>query len=181
VVKMKFRNIIEGILVGTLALFSGCITPHDAKVYKDFYPREYVTNSSLSSNPTMDKTINNRDDITIDDLIEESDKYIEYIDFKKKYSQRIVTLKDLLEKKDYKKFDALARELGSELENDSNYYAQKYFERVKDFSYTQIGKTGVKRYWDGVYNGVRLKGHDAWDENSAYEVYPFQRTRKKLY
>jgi len=164
---MKALEILVAGVISATVFLSGCQT----RFYEYSSPRQpgstnvsFLSQSASSigdiSPITKGKYDNNAN---IDQLIGQSDDFINYLDFRNKYTDYQNQITSNLENNNYNKADQLVRDLAERLERDNNPYSKLYLEKVKNFTYVMrtsyaaiVGEEHGPNEHVGVYTGAIL-------------------------
>ncbi|MFH1307705.1 MAG: hypothetical protein ABIH72_02545 [archaeon] len=159
--KSKLLNFL---LALTLAVSTSCTTtysgPRDKKVEKsDVLGFDIVSVTDISITNASSLSSSN-----VEILIETTDDYLEYIEFRKKYSAGVEEIIDHYSNERLDRGNKTFMALVDELKKDPNKHAQNYLGRVKNFEY-------VKRvYYDAEVGAVWKKEYDYSLEKMALDV-----------
>ncbi|MFH1307706.1 MAG: hypothetical protein ABIH72_02550 [archaeon] len=132
--KNKLLNfLLATILVGTT---SCATTIYDAPRNKEVQSTNILTydfisaeDISISLEPPKKKGV--------EGLIETTDSYLGYIEFRQEYSDDAVDILEFLKKNKFDEANKLVMILSKKLGKDNNQYAQQYLEKIKEFEYTK--------------------------------------------
>ena len=137
---MKPLGAIVSALITVTVFFTGCgpsfheyNTLQDRKTQKQSIVQQNITSISDISLIAKWKYEN---ELYIDSLIEKSQDFIDYLEFRRNYSNYKDQIMSKLRDKDYDSADGLVRNLASRLQRDDNPYAKLYLEKAKNFNYT---------------------------------------------
>ena len=168
----RLEKIVATAIISLLPLiFGGCGVPDYATKTTYFYSRSKSA-SSLPATEAHPDTTAKSDGVGIDNLISKTENYIDYVNFKKNYEERIEQVRDYLHNKEYDKAEKLAGRIGSELRRDDNTYAKRYYDKVKDFC---IYEEGFKQV------GYRWNRKTTYSSDRGYSVEPKYRAARRKY
>ncbi|MFH1307710.1 MAG: hypothetical protein ABIH72_02570 [archaeon] len=110
----------------------------------------------------------------VEGLIETTDNYLEYIEFRKKYSDDAVRITNIIKncserRNNLSTLDRQVRDLGRILQKDENPYAQQYFETIKNFEYVRRDyySADVGEIWEKS----RVTSESSYYEKSTFNYY----------
>lgn len=185
--KSKLEKICMSALLGASLILGGCGTPfhyHTSSSKQDVSLESNIKASDIKIGYILP------DEANIDDLIVGSEKYIQYLSFKKNYSHYGNKIISNLNNNNFKEANNLVRELAVRLESDSNSYAKQYLQKVKNFTYVQVfTRREVKSHNGSHYIlGIPLRQDvfgtqdykKEYTEIEKYRVCPYKRTRIKI-
>jgi len=112
-----------------LALVAGCATTTERQMTSRNVNLEERAISFTNLNITVPKSAD------IDDLIATSDKYLAYIEFKKRYGKSGEDIVTYLKAGEFEEADQMVKNLAYRLEHDKSPMAQQYLPQVMNFSY----------------------------------------------
>lgn len=168
----RLEKIVATVMISLIPLFfGGCGVPDYARKTTYFYSRSKQA-SGLPPKEISIETALESDEAGIDNLIKKTENYIGYVSFKKKYDQRIKQLRNYLDNEKYKEAENLAGEIGSELRQDDNTYAKRYYDKVKSF---YIYEEGIEQV------GYRWNRKTTYSSDRGYSVGPkHEATRRRF-
>ncbi|MFH1307712.1 MAG: hypothetical protein ABIH72_02580 [archaeon] len=151
---MNQNKLLNFLLALTLVGATSCATTYSSPRNVRQYDENIFQHSEVISAEDISISLEAPKNQGVEGLIETTDNYLEYIEFRKEYSKDAKDIMTVIENcskglDSLVSVDKLVRDLGKRLENDENQYAQQYFEKIKDFEYirrdyysAEIGERG---------------------------------------
>jgi len=135
------ETIVAGVITAAV-LVSGCTKTNVSSTQSE-QPSSAVQKYSLSSSSIKLKKIESSEISTVDQLIETTQDYQDYLDFRRKYGGYTNLIVKYVGSNNFKGVEGQIKELAAKLDGDTSKYAQEYLEKVKNFNYILIEKYDI--------------------------------------